>query len=80
MNSVERIGKLLRPPNPHIGMVTGEVIQKSPLKVRINDYIVAQYPKLFYVRGLTFERGDRVIVGVSDDNQIFYVLGKAVRA
>lgn len=80
MNAVERFARLLKPPKEQIGTVIGVVIQTAPLRVRINEYIVAQPPRLFYIAGLVFYPGDRVIVTASVDNQQFFVIGKAATA
>ena len=77
---LEQLGRLLKPPPEKIGVVTGEVISTAPLKVRINDAVIAKYPRLFYAEGLSFKTGNMVIVIVSSDNQRFYIIGKAVSA
>lgn len=79
-DAIRRLGKLCKNPPPGIGITTGTVISKAPLKVRIMDGITASYPKLWYSDGLTFEVDDKVIISASADNQSFYILGKAVRA
>lgn len=78
--ALEQLGRMLKPQELIIGATTGRVTRIAPLNVRISDAIVAKPPKLFYIRGMTFEIGDEVLVVSSSDNQRFYVVGKVVRA
>ena len=78
--SLERLGEILKPPAPSIGVTTGRVTSLAPLNVRISDAIIAKPPRLFYAKGSVYEIGDEVIIIASSDNQRFYVLGKVARA
>lgn len=50
------------------------------MKVRLAANIIAAYPNLYYIAGMTFNAGDHVVVDVSEDNQRYYILGKVVKA
>ncbi len=77
---LEQLGRMLKPQDLIIGATTGRVTLITPLNVRISDAIIAKPPRLFYLKGMTFEIGDEVLVISSSDNQRFYVVGKVVRA
>lgn len=80
MTEVQKLARRLVTGAPPIGITTATIIKKTPLTARLAENIVAERPHLFYAAGLTFEVGDRVIICASEDNQRFYVLGKAVQA
>ncbi len=77
---IKELGKRLKPPMVRIGATTGEIIDLSPLTVRINEAVVVKRPRLFYAQGLVFEMHDRVIVISTEDNQRFYIVAKEVSA
>ena len=80
MTDIQRLAKHFSSDSPAIGITTGTVIEVSPLKVRLAANIIAEYPNLYYIAGMTFNAGDHVVVDVSEDNQRYYILGKVVKA
>lgn len=67
--------------NKHPSSITTGVVVSSPPtpQIRLNELIILDAEELIFNSIATYEIGDEVLLMPSSDNQLYYVLGKAVR-
>lgn len=83
MDNIVELARLFKDrDNPFsFGILTGTIESTSPPKLRISDEIIVSGSHLILTRSYysSMLKGDEVIVVVSNDNQKYYVIDKAVR-
>lgn len=61
-------------------ITTGIIVASPPTpQIRLNELIVLDSEELVFNSDAAYENGEEVILMPSSDNQLYYVLGKAVR-